>query len=96
MNNFEVQGELGEPLGEALRIPCYKGLEPVRLTYRGFVRQIRGVLRVAMSRIPSKVVEPQLLWPSSGYRYWPSRSCSTSYRRLGTRFGTYVDAMVSV
>ena len=30
-----------------MRIPCYKGMEPVRLTYHGLERQIRGVLRVA-------------------------------------------------
>jgi hypothetical protein len=34
-------------LSKGMRIPCYKGTEPVRLTYHGFVRQIRGVLRVA-------------------------------------------------
>jgi hypothetical protein len=36
-----------------MRIPCYKGMEPVRLTYHGFVRQIRGVLRVAKLQISS-------------------------------------------
>jgi hypothetical protein len=36
-------------LSEAVRIPCYKGLELVHLTYRGFVRQIREVLQVAMT-----------------------------------------------
>jgi hypothetical protein len=40
-------------LSKGMRIPCYKGMEPVRLTYDHLLRQIRGVLRVAKLQIAS-------------------------------------------
>jgi hypothetical protein len=39
------------------------------LTYRGFVRQIGGVSRVAMSQTSSQVGKRMLSMPSSRYRY---------------------------
>jgi hypothetical protein len=51
-----------------MRIPCYKGMEPVRLTYHGSVRQIRGVLRVAKLQISSAGGSSRSAQPTK-YRY---------------------------
>jgi hypothetical protein len=48
-------------------------MEPVRLTYHGFVRQIRGVLRVAKLQISSAGGNDRSAEPTK-YRYfatWP-------------------------
>jgi len=80
-----VLGLLGEPLGKALRIPCYEGLSPVRLTYSGFVRQIRGVLGVAMPQIPSTVGRRLLPRLSIGYQYLFGRTIGVSISGSGTQ-----------
>jgi hypothetical protein len=56
-------------LGKALRIPCYRGWGPVRLTYGGFERQIRGVLQVAKFEMESTGAAQLLTQTASKYRY---------------------------
>lgn len=79
---------LGEPLGEGLRIPCYKGLDPVRQTNCGPVRQIRGVLRVAMPQNPSKAGERLLSRSASQYQYPTSALGIVCFEAFGTRLRT--------
>lgn len=62
-------GIIAEPLGEALRIPYYKGLSPVRLTYHGLIRQIRAEWRVPISLILSTGGNDCSAQPQSRYRY---------------------------
>jgi hypothetical protein len=65
------------------------------LTYRGFVRQIRGALRVAKSHVPSaggKQLVPRL---PSQYRYSTLTTNGVSFEAFGTRFCTKTAVRVS-
>ena len=82
-------------MGEELRIPCYKGLNSVRQTYRGFVRQIRGVLRVAMSQIPLTDGKRLPLRPPSQYQYQAMSLSGVSFEGRGTRLRTKLGEWVN-
>ncbi len=71
---------------ETVRIPCYRGWGWVRLTYRELVRQIRGVLRVAMSQIPLPVGERLPSEPPSRYQYQLLPTSGIPFEGFGTFF----------
>jgi hypothetical protein len=82
-------------LDELLRIPGNKGLSQVRQTYRSFVRQIRGVLRVAMSKFPSAGRKLLLPHSISKYQYSLSRKHELSLNGFGIRIGPKTGAKVN-
>jgi hypothetical protein len=73
---------LGEPLGQALRIPCYRGSGLMRLTYRGLGRPIRGVVQVARSVGATAVGNRRLAQRRSGYRYSNGVASGASLKAL--------------
>jgi hypothetical protein len=78
-----------------MRIPCYKGMEPVRLTYGGFVRQIRGVLRVAKLQSLSAGGYDCSAQPTK-YRYFPAEPIALFFEECEAGWRTMISVTARV
>jgi hypothetical protein len=78
-----------------MRIPCYKGIEPVRLTYHGLERQIRGVLRVAKLQISSAGGNVSSAQPTK-YRYLATKPFAPFFEEFEVGWRTMISVTARV
>jgi len=78
-----------------MRIPCYKGMEPVRLTYHGLERQIRGALRVAKLWSASAGGNGRSGQPAK-YRYFAAERISLFFEEFEVGWRTMISVTARV
>jgi hypothetical protein len=82
-------------LSKGMRIPCYKGREPVRLTYHGLERQIRGVLRVAKLQSLSAGENVRSAQPTK-YRYFAIEPIAPFFEEFEVGWQTMISVRARV